>query len=53
MLAQLLNSKLDPNLKFKVLDMVDPRPLKKVDQLDPVNNSYDGQKIKEFILADD
>lgn len=52
MLASLLNKKLDPQMKFKVLDMVDKRPLTKIDELDPVKHKFDQEQLAQFLQED-
>ena len=51
--AQFLNNKLDPKMKFKVLDMLDTREFAKVDEMDPIKNAFTDDKLRKFLEPDD
>jgi len=48
-LTNLLGSKLDAKTKFMILNMIDPRPIKTVDKLDPVINTLTDEKLKSLL----
>ena len=51
--AQLVNNKLDPKIKFRVLDMMDQRKLNKIDEMDPIKNCFTQEKLEKFLSPDD
>ena len=59
-LTNLLGSKLDAKTKFMVLNMLDQRPINKIDKLDPVKYSFTQEKLEgmlkgelDFLICDD
>ena len=48
-IASLLGAKLDAKTKFKLLDMLDERPVAIVDELDPVRNAFRPEMIDSLI----
>jgi hypothetical protein len=59
-IANLLGSKLDTKTKFMVLNMLDPRPIKLIDNFDPINNTLTNDKVSallrgelDYIVSDD
>lgn len=59
-LKNLLGSKLDAKTKFMVLNMLDQRPINKIDKLDPVKYSFTQEKFEgmlkgelDFLICDD
>ena len=51
--AQLLNNKVDPKLKFNILNMIDTRQISKVGEMDPVKNNFTEEKLMKFLEPDD
>ncbi len=45
----LLGQKLDTKTKFKLLDMIDPRPIETISDLDPVKNNLTEEKLLGLI----
>ena len=45
----LLGQKLDTKTKFKLLDMIDNRPIELIDSLDPKSNTLTSQKLDEML----
>ena len=59
-LTNLLGSKLDARTKFMVLNMLEKRPINKVDALDPAKYSFTQLKLEamlkgeqDFLICDD
>jgi hypothetical protein len=48
-LAMLLGAKLDTKTKFKLLDMIDERPVMTINDLDPANNTLNEKVIRELL----
>lgn len=48
-LASFLASKLDARTKFKLLDMLDERPVSTVDALDPVANAWSPEAMERLL----
>jgi Na+/glutamate symporter len=44
-LAMLLGSKLDAKTKFKLLDMIDPRPIQTVGSIDALTHCFTEEKL--------
>ena len=51
-LAGLLNKALDPQMKFKLLDMIDERPHETIDELDPEKHRYDETALNNLLRED-
>ena len=45
----MLSSKLDAMTKFKLLDMLDERPVAIIDQLDPSMNTMSVERVKKLM----
>ena len=45
----LLGQKLDTKTKFKLLDMIDSRPIQLIDKLDPENNNLTDERMNDLV----
>ena len=59
-LTSLLGSKLDAKTKFMVLNMIDPRPINRIDEMDPVKHSFSQDNLEallkgkvDYLICDD
>lgn len=48
-LAMVLGAKLDAKTKFKLLDMLDERPVVTIDKLDPITNTLTEERMKDLL----